>query len=282
MKHEDGYFKAGPALSLYWQAWRPDDAESGVMVLVHGHGEHSGRYDYTVQRLVANGFSVFTYDQRGHGQSPDGRGEMLRAHIESMDDYLDDLTEFGKLVDLKAPGLPRFLFGHSMGSVIVLDFIMQGRGAYKGVITSGLGTEPKGVAPPWKILLSKILSKVWPTFKITLDVEAGDLTRDPAEIQEYEQDPLIHHTASARWGSEMLKAIERVKSSPGKVQIPIVLQHGGADPLNLPSGSSNFHDSLSHPDKGIELYPDNLHDIHRDLDKDRVLTHRIDWMKARI
>ncbi len=276
MKQENGKFAGHDGISLFWQSWAPDDTAKSVLLLVHGHGEHGGRYPFMVNRLVAKGIAVFAYDQRGHGKSPGQRG-----HIDTFGDYRGDLAEFEKLVDLKNPGCPRFLFGHSMGSVVVLDYIMNGLGSFKGVITSGLGTEPKGVASKLKILFAKILSKIWPTFPTTLDVKAEDLTRDPVEIAEYKTDKLVHHKISVRWGAEMLKAVDWIKSNPARVQIPIFLQHGGADPLNLPSGSQDFEAKVTYPDKELKIYPDNLHDIHRDLDKDKVMTDRIDWIEAR-
>lgn len=277
MQHDDGQFNGHDGTRLFWQSWLPDDPPEAVLLLVHGHGEHSGRYPYMVQRMVAAGIAVYAYDQRGHGVSPGQRG-----HIDSIEDYRGDLAAFETLVDSKAAGLPRFLFGHSMGSIVVLDYVMNGLGNFSGLNTSGLGTEPIGVASGLKIFISRILSKFWPTFPTTVDVEAEDLTRVPVELAEYKQDTLVHHKISVRWGAEMLEAIDWIKANPARMPLPIYLQHGDADPLNAHSGSVDFHANVTHPDKELKLYPDNLHDIHRDLDKDKVLTDRIDWIRARI
>jgi alpha-beta hydrolase superfamily lysophospholipase len=276
MKHEDGHFPGHGGTSLYWQSWSPDDTPGAVMLLVHGHGEYSGRYPYHVQRLTADGIAVYALDLRGHGQSPGQRG-----HIDSIGDYRGDLGAFKRLVEVKRPGIPLFLYGHSMGSVVVLDFALRDPGGLTGLITSGVGLEPKGVAPWWKVLMAKILSRIWPTKSLDLDVEGKDLTRDPAEILDYDNDPVIHHKISARWGDEMLKANKWIKARPGDVRLPLFMQHGGADPVNLPSGSQNFIASVTYADASLKIYPGNLHNIHADLDKGKVLTDLADWIKAR-
>ncbi len=276
MKHEEGRFPRPDGFSIYWHSWSPDDTPGAVMLLVHGHGEYSGRYPYHMQRLTADGIAVYALDQRGHGQSSGQQG-----HIDSIDDYRGDLSALKQLVEAKFPGIPLFLFGHSMGSVVVLDFALRDPGGLKGLITSGVGLEPKGVAPWCKIQIVKILSRIWPTKSLELNVEGKDLTRDPAEVLSYDNDPVIHHKISARWGDEMLKANKWIKAHPGDVQLPLFMQHGGADPVNLPSGSEDFIANVTYADAGLKIYPENLHNIHADLDKDKVLTDLADWIKAR-
>ena len=278
MKHEDGKFNGHDGLELYWQSWVPEEKATAALLLAHGHGEHSGRYSYSVQRLLADGIAVYALDHRGHGKSGGQRG-----HIDSMGDYRDDLGLFKSLVDAKSPDVPLFLYGHSMGSVIVLDYIMRNQGGFQGLITSGVGLEPGQVAPKWQVLMAKVLSIFWPTYSLNINVAGKDLSRDPAEINDYDNDPDVHHQGSARWAAEMLKANDWIRDNPAAVQLPLFMQHGGADKVNLPSGSTNFSADVSktNNDVSLKLYPGNLHVIHGDLDKAKVLTDLVDWIKAR-
>ncbi len=276
MKLEEGYFQGHNGFKLFWQSWSSQDKTTAALVLVHGYGEYSSRYSCFVDRLTAAGIAVFAFDHRGHGNS-DGK----YAHIDSFADYRGDVAAFKQLVESKVPDIPLFLYGHSMGSLIVLDFELRGPGGFKGVITSGAGFEPGGVAKPWLVFLTKKLSKIWPTFPLPMKVEGNALSRDQVEIEDYDKDKKVRRWISARWGDEMLKAIQWIGAHAHDVQWPLLMLHGEADHVNFASGSQSFISKVKYPDASIKLYPDCLHDIHRDLDKEKVLTDLIDWINVR-
>nr|ABB79946.1 lysophospholipase [uncultured bacterium pES01019D12] len=244
-----------------------------MLVLAHGFSEHSGRYQYFAERLCAAGIAVIALDHRGHGKSPGRRG-----HINAMADYRGDIGAVINLAEIKWPGIPRVIFGHSMGSLIVLDYVLHHPRGLAGVITSGAGLEPAGIATPLTILAARTLSRIWPTFALPVKVKAADLTRDQQEIDCYNNDPMVHSNGTARWGSEMLKAIEWIKQRSGDLDLPILMMHGTSDNLNLASGSQNFIAGVSFPDKSLYLYPDCLHELHNDLEKEKVLTDLTDWI----
>jgi len=258
---------------LFWQSWEPDSEPVCILVLVHGFSEHSSRYQYFAERLCAAGISVMAFDQRGHGKSPGRRG-----HIHSMADYRGDVEAVIKLAESKWPDIPKFIFGHSMGSLVVLDYVLHHPQGLAGVITSGAGLEPAGIATPLTVFAAKALSRFWPTFTLPLEVKAKDLTRDQQEIDAYDNDPLVHSNATARWGSEMLKVIEQIKQRPGDLQLPILMMHGTSDSINLASGSQKFIAGVGFPDKCLYLYPDCLHELHNDLDKEKILTDLGKWL----
>jgi len=247
------------------------------LCLVHGFGEHSGRYRYFVERLCAAGIAVFAFDLRGHGKS-EGR----RGHVVSMADFRGDLSAFLALVDAQRPGIPRFVFGHSMGSLVVLDFVLRKPHGLTGTIISGAGMEPAGVATPVVVLLARTLAAVWPVFPLRLPVDATGLTRDKNEIDAYESDPLVHNTSTTRMARELLDAIEWIRTHPGDLQTPLLMLHGEADSVNLPSGSRNFISGVTVPDKQLILYPGAFHELHNDLDKGRELTDLVNWLRAHI
>ena len=277
MRHQQGEFEGSRGTRLFWQGWVKGDDPKGALCLVHGFGEHSGRYSYFVERLCHADIAVFAFDLRGHGKS-EGR----RGHVASMADFRDDLFAFLGHVEARVPRVPRFIFGHSMGSLVVLDFVLRNPHGLAGTIISGAGMEPAGVATPALVLLSRVLAAVWPVLPLRVPVEVTGLTHDKDEIEAYENDPLIHNTSTTRMARELLDAIEWIKTHAGDLKTPILMLHGEADRVNLPAGSQNFFARVRVPDKQLILYPGGLHELHNDLHKDRVLTDLVRWLQERI
>jgi len=277
VQHRQGEFEGSRGTGLFWQSWVPDDDPKGVLCLVHGFGEHSGRYRYFVERLCAAGIAVFTFDLRGHGKSGGRRG-----HVVSMADYRDDLSVFLGIVEAQRPGVPRFVFGHSMGSLVVLDYVLRNPQGLAGTIISGAGMEPAGVATPTVVFLARVLAAAWPVFPLRLPVDVTSLTRDGNEIEAYTNDPLVHNTSTARLARELLDAIEWIKAHASDLTTPLLMLHGEADRVNLPSGSRSFIARVRIPDKQLIVYPGGFHELHNDLDKDRELTDLTRWLREHI
>jgi len=277
IRHDQGEFQACRDTRLFWQSWTSTDNPVCALILVHGFGEHSGRYPYFVERLARANIAVFAFDLRGHGRS-EGR----RGHANSMADYTGDVAIFFDMVGKQLPGLPKFIFGHSMGSLVVLDHVLHHPEGLAGTIISGVGLEPAGVATAPVVFLARMLSLAWPVFPIRVPVDATALSRDESAIENYKSDPLVHQTCSARLGNELLNTIDRIKMRPGDLQLPILMVHGGADRVNLPSGSRHFIAGVGFPDKKLLLYPDAFHELHNDLDKEVVLKDITRWILDRV
>jgi alpha-beta hydrolase superfamily lysophospholipase len=277
VQHRQGEFEGSRGARLFWQAWATGDNPKGALCLVHGFGEHSGRYRYFVERLCAAGITVFAFDLRGHGKS-EGR----RGHVVSMADFRHDLSAFMELIEIQYPGIPRFIFGHSMGSLVALDYVLRHPQGLAGTIISGAGMEPAGVATPTVVLLARVLAAVWPVFPLRVPVDVTALTRDEKEMAAYENDPLVHNTSTTRLARELLDAIEWIKTHAGDLATPILMLHGEADRVNLPSGSRDFIAKVAFPDKRLLLYPGAYHELHNDLDKDKELADLVQWLHEHI
>ncbi len=202
MRHEEGRFAGVGGLQLYWQAWLPDAAPhdaapQAVLALVHGVGEHSGRYLNLVGPLVEGGHPVYSYDQRGHGRSPGPR-----VHIERWTDYRDDLRAFLGLVAQHAPHRPLVLYGHSMGSLVVLDYLLQRPDGLAGAIVSGVALQPAGVGKPYQAVIARVLSRVTPRLSVDLGIHADSLTRDAESLEAAKTDPYLTSRATVRWGAQ--------------------------------------------------------------------------------
>lgn len=278
---DESSFIGSGGVQLFSQSWdargeNKSQAKAAV-ALVHGIGEHSGRYVWLVEHLTASGFSVFSFDHRGHGRSPGRRG-----HISSWSEYRDDVGAFLDLVRRVSPGLPIFIYGHSLGALIVAEFLVSKRPDVAGVILSGIPLQPTGVAKPHLVALAKILSRILPSLLVSFGVKPDALSRDPAVARAYEEDPLVHHRASMRWGTETLDAIERVRSRGSDIELPLLILHGEADRVNSVAGSRELFDSVSSGDKQLLVYPDGAHEPHNDLDRDKVVRDVTDWLNERV
>jgi alpha-beta hydrolase superfamily lysophospholipase len=277
VNHSSASFEGAEGISLHWQCWEPASPPAAILVVVHGFGEHSGRYESNCGPIVGNGIAVYAYDQRGHGRSPGQRG-----HISGMFEYRQDLDAFVALVVDRNPGVPVFVWGHSMGSLVALDYAIRHPESLRAVITSGVGLEPAGVATPAVVMTARMFSRLWPKFPMKIPLDPNFLTRDRAEVENYLADKLVHNRGSARWAVSLLDAIDWIKSNAGNLNLPILMLHGGADPINLPAGSDNFIDAVVVSDKTLVIYPDDLHEVHRELDRETAISDLIEWISARI
>ncbi len=273
MQHSEFYFEGMNGCSLYAQCWLPEVSPRAVIAFVHGVGDHSGRYMNIVNHLVSNQIGVYGYDLRGHGNSPGQRG-----HINSWVEYRTDLWNYINLIGSQQSGHLIFLLGHSMGALIALDYVLWENEQIAGVIISGAPIEPVGVAKPGKVALARILSRIYPRFPIDLGLEINAISRIPAVVKAYQDDPLVHGKISARWGTEVLSALESVKIWGESIHTPLLMIHGEADRLNSAEGARKFFDRIQSCDKEFISYPACCHELHNDLDNEIMLNDLLSWI----
>ena len=256
---------------------------SGVLVIVHGIGEHSGRYGAVVKGLTAAGYAVFGFDNQGHGKS-----EGQRGHIDSWQDYRSNVQAFLQLVREKAPTAPLFL-GHSLGGLIVLDYVLRNAQTpefealnIQGLIVSAPPIQPcSGTASSRRIMLARLLSGVFPRFTLKMGIDGSGLSRDPSITENTEQDPLTHPYVTLRWGSETLTTLEWVKAHIDRLALPILLTHGEADSVVSPLGSQQIFKQIKNSDNTLTVYPGSYHEPHNDLDAEQVVSDLVSWVDRR-
>ncbi len=271
-KHETWTFQGKGGLSLHAQAWTPPQARASLIV-VHGLGEHAGRYGNVVEYFCPRGFAIHGYDHRGFGRS-EGR----RAYTDSLDDFLDDLDTFVGAVRERRPGEKIGIVGHSMGGLIVLRWAAMRDPQVAAVITSGAALEPGQAVAALKRLAAKIFSRIAPTLSMSNEVETADLSHDPAVVKAYEEDPLVIRTITARLGHEILSGMGETLALADRVTRPLLLLHGGDDRLVAPSGSVKFHEATGAPGKRLHLYPGLYHEIFNEFGKEKVFQDMEAWL----
>ena len=265
-------FRGANGLSLFYQAWYPSGTAKAVLALVHGFGEHCDRYATVTTALTEAGYAVFGFDNQGHGRSEGQRGHINRWH-----EYRDNVSAFLTQVRHHEPDLPLFVLGHSLGGLIVLDFALNAPQGLSGIVISGPPIRPVGIAKPYLVAIARVLSGIWPRFSMDVGAGAETLSRDPAIVNQTEDDPLTHSVATVRWGTECLVAIAAVRRNVAQMQVPILLVHGSADKVNDVKGSKEIFERIP-SDKTLKIYPGSYHEPHNDLDRNQVMNDIVEWL----
>lgn len=277
--HSEGIFPGIGNLKLYYQSWFPEGKVKAILAIVHGLGGHSDKYNNIVQHLIPKQYAIYGLDLRGHGRSPGRRG-----HIISWSEFREDLKAFLQLIQTQQPQSPIFLLGHSLGAVIVFDYVLhypQEVSALNGVIALAPAIGKVGV-PKFRLLLGKLLSQVWPSFTLNTGLDLAAATRDEKILAAYAQDSLRHTLASARLATEYFATVAWIYHHAPEWQVPLLILHGSADRVALPAGGEIFYQLVSYPDKQRIEYPGAYHELQDDLNYQEVLTDLVQWLEKHL
>lgn len=275
MKHFESSFRGVNGYELYYQSWSSAaaTAPTSCVIIVHGFGEHSGRYMNLVNELVQHDTKVFAYDQRGHGRSPGQRG-----HIDSHTELRGDLKAFVDLVKRTNLHCTTFLYGHSMGALVVLDQLLTIKPDVQGTIVSGTPLLPIGVGKPYQLPLARIVSKVLPRYSAKVDLDNSAISRDPAVVADKLIDPYVHDVMTANFAVEQAHTIDRIKRDAGKLNRAMLLVHGEADRLSSAKGTIWLYKAIEALDKQIIIYQGGYHEPHNDIIRDQVVEDMRLWI----
>jgi alpha-beta hydrolase superfamily lysophospholipase len=276
MEHLEAKFEGVDGLELYYQCWRPEGEPKAVLAVVHGFGEHSGRYGNVVDWFVPKGYAVYALDLRGHGRSPGPRG-----YINAWSEFRGDVKKLLELVHEREPDRPVFLLGHSMGGLIVLEYVLHHPEGLVGVISSGPVLAQAGVSP-FLVLMSRVLSGIAPRLTLDTGLDATAISRDQAVVDAYVNDPLVHSKGTPRLGTEMTKAYEWTQAHAAEMSIPLLIVHGSVDRLAPPEGSRAFYDKVKFDDKERQVYEGYYHEVFNDIGKEKVLATVETWVEQRL
>lgn len=245
------------------------------VVIVHGFGEYYELYAEVRTFLEDRGLSVHGGDLKGHGRDPGRRG-----HIESWNDYRAQVDRMIDSALERAPEAPVFLLGNSMGGLIAAEYALRHGDRLAGLALLSPAVGRIGVHP---ILLrvSRLLSRVWPTFTLNSGIERSRLTRDAAAIARLDADPLVHSLGTARLGTEVQDAIARVQAGARSLVLPVLILHGAADLVTSPDSSREFFTRVGAEDKTLKVYPGAYHNLLIDVGKSSVFQDISDWLAPR-
>ena len=263
-------------LSLHGQYYQPKEAKA-VIVLVHGMGEYSRRYEQTVvPGLLKQSFAVVSYDQFGHGLSEGKKGDHpgYDCILDGLDQVLDKAQNLFQ-------SLPTFLYGHSMGGNVVINYALRRKNNLSGVIATSpflkLAFEP----PAWKMAFGKIIEHVYPSLTMPNELDAQALSKDQKEVEAYLNDPMIHDKVSTRFSLAFMKTGEWAVMNASSLNTPMILLHGTKDRITSHLASKEFAENS----KGmVDFHPiDNgFHELHHDRERQMILDIICGWIQKQI
>jgi alpha-beta hydrolase superfamily lysophospholipase len=271
---EEGRFAGIGGLEIYWQGWLPNASPHVIVLIAHGGAEHSGRYAWTADQLVARGHAVYAIDHRGHGRS-DGP----RAYVDRVEHAVADLHTLAALVAERHPAAPVFLLGHSMGGLIALDYALHHQDELAGLVLSA----PLAVldANPATRLASRVLSAAAPRLPV-YKIDGTTVSRDPEVVSAYDSDPLNHRgMLPARTVGELAATVAGLPDRLSQLRLPVLVAYGTGDRLVDPAGSVLVAERAGSEDLTAIPYDGLYHEILNEPERDRVIADVAGWIDAR-
>ena len=277
LQHSEGFFSGASGRQIYHQCWSPTGAPRGILLLVHGAGEHSARYADLAACCVERGWVVAALDHHGHGRSEGTPGDMP-----DFADFAADVHTLHTLVRGEFPGIPSVLLGHSLGALIACHYLLDYPGEVLAAALSGpLIKTPQDPGKLERLAISLLAALLPKLGMVALD--ASGVSRDAAVVSAYVSDPLVYHgKMRARQLREMFAAMDVIAARAPEINVPLLIMHGGADSMTDPVGSKLLHGWVGSQDKTLTIYPGLYHEIFNEPEKDEVLASTLDWCESRL
>lgn len=256
-----------------WSALQP----RALIAVIHGLGEHCGRYAALASDLAGAGYTVAAVDLPGHGEAPGPRGD-----IGSWTTLRDNAVHALWTAPLALPddrgGLPRILFGHSMGAVLALDYALSHPRELSGVASSAAALS-SAMPPWWKLALANVARVTSPSLGFPNGLEEAAMSRDPEVVRARADDPLVHDRVSPRLYFAFNEARQRVLRDARRLGVPALVMHGGADRVVDPAGSAAFVAAAPPALVTSVVYPGGYHEIFNDLERQKVVADLTGWIE---
>lgn len=274
MEHQEGSFLNHRGQSIYYQSWLPESQPQGILLILHGLHEHSGRYQHLASFFTEHGYAVYGLDFPGHGKS-----EGTRSFINSFDDITRTVFCYLEMIQGWQPETPVYVAGHSMGGLVSAIFLLEHQQHIQGAILSGSLVQVPDYITDFTISLGRLLGAVFPKLRI-LGIDAEGLSRDPEVVQAYLDDPLVFNgKTTARLSSEINAAISRLAEEGKAISIPVLLLHGSDDRVCDLDCSKYLYDLVSSRDKELIIYEGFYHEVYNEPDARDVFEDVLEWLK---
>lgn len=273
--------KTANGLTLYCRSWSPSEPARlrGLICLAHGFGEHLGWYDELARRMAMNGFVVFGHDHRGHGRS-----EGKRAYIENTEDYVDDVLNHAARQKAQYPGLPMYLYGHSMGGLIAVASVLRNAAFFKGMILEGplIIPDPATVTPV-RLLMANLAGRILPEMEVA-KIKVEQVTTDEETQARFLADKLRWPGGfKLRLALALISGLGAIRANLHSISLPFLILHGEKDTLCHPSGSHLLYKEASSRDKTLRIFPQANHHLILETTEIRkeVLNEVVGWLLKR-
>ena len=264
---------SGPA--LYFNVTAPEAPPQVAVALLHGYADYGGRYAHVVDAWAARGIATVAIDMRGHGHAEGPRGSCLH-----FSEYLDDVAELVGLVEERAGGVPRVLFGHSFGGLVAATAAIADPGSWRGLVLSspffGVGLP----VPTAQRLAGRVVSRLVPSVGMPSGLHGKDITHDAARARAYDEDPLVFKNANSRWFNEAEAAQAAAIDRAPTLRMPLYTFIGTGDRVVKIERAREFFDAAGSSDKTWVPYPGLFHETLNEIDWQPVASAVADWVLA--
>jgi alpha-beta hydrolase superfamily lysophospholipase len=271
LEQREGTLASPDGTRLYWQSW-PVPEPRAIVEVVHGLGEHSGRYAGLAAALNRQGVACFAVDLRGMGRS-----EGQRGHVDRWQQWVDDCAAFHELVLERAGGTEVVPLGHSFGGVLLLSAVLDGALKPRRFAMSNPAFRPAIEVPAWKLQVGRLTSRLLPRLALGNEVDASQLSREPGYAAAYMTDPLVHDRISSRLYTEWLAASDSALRRPGELTVPFLLILSEEDRLIDHTAALEFAGGVR-GDHTVKVYPERFHEPFHDLGAEEVFADLIAWL----
>lgn len=264
-------WKAQDDTEIFALEWSPEDKPTHCITLIHGVGEHIGRYERFASFFNSKSAIVTGFDLRGHGKSGG-----LRGHTPSWDALLEDLSTLIVRNTKQYHGIPQFIYGHSMGATIALSYAINKKPIVKGIITSAPLISTNEPISLIKFYLAKLMNRLKPTFSMDTDLDPNTLSKDPSIVENYKLDPLVHGKISARLGWCFIQTGKDLLANTSQFSLPLLMMVGSVEKIVSRDDIKQF--SQSTPQTEYKVWEGLYHELHNEPEWKEVLDYAENWM----
>jgi len=268
-------WKSDDGITFQGRGWAPDKPKA-VICFVHGIGEHMGRYEHVGTAFTDAGYAVLGFDLRGHGKSGGVRG-----HAPSFEAFMKDIDRLVEEAKTRYPKLPRLIYGHSLGGILVLNYGLRRKPDVKGIVATAPALRSSIELQKSKVAMAKILGSLLPSVTMDSGLDPNTICRDPEVVKRYVADPLVHGKISFGMGKAVLGATRFALEHAAEFPVPLLIMHGTEDKLGFPSGSQEFASKVKQGCT-LKLWEGLSHELHNEPEKAQVFAYAIGWMDARL
>jgi acylglycerol lipase len=252
----------------------PGEETKAVIILVHGLGDHIQRYIQWADLFKKEGIGFAGVDLPGHGRSDGRRGN------------IKNYTLLGEMIDILIssckqtfPGVPVYLYGHSLGGGIVLDYLIRKKPRIKGAIVTSpwlrLSFEPTKI----KVVMASIMKNIFPGLIQPSGLNVSHISHDDSVIEKYKSDPLVHGKISVSLFHSAMNAAKHSLEHASELKLPVLLIHGSDDQICSPDGSREFAGKTSMVE--LKIWEGGYHELHNEQFKDSLFKYILNWINRK-
>jgi alpha-beta hydrolase superfamily lysophospholipase len=274
---EKSTYQGFDGTTMLLRIWKPEGDPKAIVLGLHGLGSHSGRLEYMGKRFVEQGYTFYAPDMRGFGTYPGRKG-----HVESFDEYTEDMESLVAYLKLLHQDKKLFLWGHSLGGVFIVHYILKHPDEAEGIMIPAPAVSERLKVSSATRKIGAFLSKINAKIYIDNGLDHELISRNPEIVNDNREDPLRFDKATPRFAIEGLKASKEAFDLASKITIPVLVQQSGDDMILNPDRNKEFFDNIASEDKTWKLYPGLYHEPYHEDGGEEVFSDMFKWLEERV